>query len=310
VAKKLGWQFAVCSPAQFEELGDLHGLPMIENGRTVFAPPDWVPTRPGPGILLVDDINRADDRILRGLMQLFQLNRMFSWSLPPGWQIVATANPDGGDYSVTPMDDALITRFTHLTLIFEARSWARWAEANGVDRRGIAFVLCHPELVNHRRTTPRTLTQFFEQLKNIPDLLAERELIYILGLSTLEESTVAAFISFLQDSLPSLPDAESILNAPEPQAVSQLLDQVSTRTTTRRMDRLGAICSRLLFALSSPDYQPQSHHRTNLLAFFLHPTLPQDLRLTLHRDLLKECSPKVAELLRDPALARLVLDGL
>ena len=37
---------------------------------TVFAPPAWVPTADGPGILLLDDVNRADDRILRGLMQL------------------------------------------------------------------------------------------------------------------------------------------------------------------------------------------------------------------------------------------------
>lgn len=26
-ARKRGWQFAYCAPAQFEEMGDLHGLP-------------------------------------------------------------------------------------------------------------------------------------------------------------------------------------------------------------------------------------------------------------------------------------------
>jgi phytoene desaturase len=41
-----------------------------------------------------------------------------------------------------------------------------------VDPRGIAFVLAYPELVNDRRTTPRSLTQFFDQIRDIPDLAA------------------------------------------------------------------------------------------------------------------------------------------
>ena len=99
---------------------------------------DWRlarPTQEGPGILLLDDINRADDRILRGLMQLLQNFELFSWTLPPKWQIVATANPEGGDYSVTPMDDAMLTRLVHLTMVFDPKTWAQWAESAGVDSR-------------------------------------------------------------------------------------------------------------------------------------------------------------------------------
>ena len=50
-------------------------------------------------------------------MQLLQEFEMFAWALPPKWQIVATANPEGGDYSVTPMDDAMITRLLHITMV-------------------------------------------------------------------------------------------------------------------------------------------------------------------------------------------------
>ena len=84
-----GWHFAYCAPAQFEEMGDFHGIPTVHDPTpdqpnsgdeyTVFAPPEWVPTAKGPGILLLDDINRADDRILRGIMQLLQNFEMFSW---------------------------------------------------------------------------------------------------------------------------------------------------------------------------------------------------------------------------------------
>ena len=70
-------------------MGDLHGLPVrldpnpdVQGDEsTVYMPPDWVPKEDdeGPGILLLDDLNRADDRILRGLMQLIQEFEMFSW---------------------------------------------------------------------------------------------------------------------------------------------------------------------------------------------------------------------------------------
>jgi MoxR-like ATPase len=123
--------FRLLRTAQFEEMGDLHGIPTIrdptpdesnsDDEYTVFAPPEWVPTAKGPGILLLDDINRADDRILRGIMQLLQ---NFEWQLPEQWQIVATANPEGADYSVTPMDDAMLTRMLHFTLTFDAKAWA------------------------------------------------------------------------------------------------------------------------------------------------------------------------------------------
>ena len=155
-ARERNWKFAYCAPAQFEEMGDLHGMPVtmdpdpnvVGDERTVYLPPDWVPTEEGPGILLLDDINRADDRILRGCMQLLQNFELFSWHLPKRWQIVATANPEGGDYSVTPMDDVMLTRMLHATLKFDPRIWAEWAAGAGVDPRGIAFVLTYPEAVS------------------------------------------------------------------------------------------------------------------------------------------------------------------
>ncbi len=121
IAQQKGWQFSYIAPAQFEEMGDLVGMPAVENGRTVFRVPEWVPTEEGPGVLLIDDANRADDRILRGIMQLLQNFELVSWKLPKKWQIVLTANPDGGDYSVTPMDDAMLTRMMHISMQFDGK---------------------------------------------------------------------------------------------------------------------------------------------------------------------------------------------
>lgn len=118
VADALNARFVYVAPAQFEEMGDLLGMPAIDaaTGRTKLVPPAWVPTEPGPGVLLLDDANRADPRILKGIMQLLQRFELASWKLPPRWQIVLTANPDGGDYSVTPLDGAMLTRLLHVTM--------------------------------------------------------------------------------------------------------------------------------------------------------------------------------------------------
>ena len=55
-AKERKWNFAYCAPAQFEEMGDLHGMPevvdpdknKIGDEYTVYSPPEWVPTAKGP----------------------------------------------------------------------------------------------------------------------------------------------------------------------------------------------------------------------------------------------------------------------
>ena len=177
-ARERGWGFVEIAPAQIEELGDLHGLPTrldagtgaARDGRTGFLPPEWVPQQPGPGILLLDDLNRADERVLRALMQLLQNHRLYSWALPDGWQIVCTANPESGDYNITTMDDALLTRMLHVTLAFDAGAWARWARAAHIDPRCVEFVTTYPEAALGRRTTPRTLVQFFRQVAPIADL--------------------------------------------------------------------------------------------------------------------------------------------
>lgn len=317
-AKQRGWKFAYCAPAQFEEMGDLHGLPTrvdpdptVEGDeRTVFLPPDWVPTEDGPGILMLDDMNRADDRILRGIMQLLQEFEMFSWTLPPKWQIVCTCNPEGGDYGVTPMDDAMITRMLHLTLEFDVKAWAAWAVEAGIDPRGIAFVLAYPELINDRRTTPRSLTQFFDQIKGIPDLAAQLDLVQVLAASSLDEATVGTFLSFVQQDLAQLITPEEVLDAPDFAVPAGRVKEAVTATGGgRRMDVLSILCTRIHLHLARKEYRPGPKHAANLVAFLLLPELPNDLRFALHRDLVA-LGPIVGELLRDRRLAESILKGM
>lgn len=309
VAEANGWKFAYVAPAQFEEMGDLHGLPVIDGAHTRFAPPDWVPTEDGPGILLLDDFNRADDRILRGIMQLLQRGELVSWSLPPRWHIVVTANPEGADYSVTPLDDAMLTRMLHVSMEFEHKVWAKWAVDAGVDDRGIAFVLTYPEVVTGSRTTPRSLTHFFEQIRPIDDLRANWEHVHALALSALDGEGATAFMSFVNDDLNQLVSSEAILNDPWDETEARLRE-LATDDDGIRLDRLNAMTVRLYLAATVEGFEPTETQGANLISFLTSDVLPSDLRLMLHRDLVADGSPELIDVLRDKALAELTLSSL
>ena len=313
------WKFSYIAPAQFEEMGDLHGMPtvvdpdrnIVGDEYTVYSPPDWVPREEGPGILLLDDINRADDRILRGCMQLLQNFELKSWKLPPKWQIVATANPEGGDYSVTPMDGAMLTRMLHTTLKFDAKIWAEWAYKANVDQRGISFVLTYPELVNSERTTPRSLTHFFEQIASIDNLKENLQLVEALALSSLDAVAVSSFIAFVNDELTQLIEPEEILDTDDFNSISKKIKDISVDDSgAKRVDRLSTICARLYLKLVSDSYLQEKNHGKNLVQFLLLDTIPNDLLMSLYIDLQKHGGDQIKEMTRDKKLANKLLSTL
>ena len=313
------WKIAYCAPAQFEEMGDLHGLPTLMDPDktisgdeyTIYSPPEWVPKEEGPGILLLDDINRADDRMLRGVMQLLQNFEMLSWKLPPKWQIVATANPDNGEYSVTPMDDAMLTRMMHITLHFDVKIWSEWAQSSGLDPRGIDFILTYPEVVTGKRTTPRSLAQFFDQIYHIPDLHADADIVLTLAKSTLDDNTVSAFMGFIQDDLTRLIDPADILNASDFNQFKAAIEVLAVgKNGEKRLDRISTICTRLFLFIKQSNYTPINIHATNLVSFFLLDVIPKDLKMSLYMDIGKECRSEVKEMLKDKRLAKILIDSL
>jgi len=318
-AKDKGWKIAYCAPAQFEEMGDLHGMPYIFDPDpevhgdqiTIYSPPAWIPKEEGPGLLVLDDINRADDRMLRGVMQLLQNFELLSWKLPPKWHIVATANPDDGNYSVTTMDDAMLTRMLHVTVEFDVKSWLRWAIKAGIDSRGIDFVSTYPEAITGQRTTPRSLVQFFDQLKSITDLKANIHLVEILAQSALDDVTVGTFIGFINDDLTVLLPPDEILNSEDWKKTDKLIvDIVTGKNGEQRLDRISTMVMRLYFYLTDEKYQPQSNHKENLVNFLLHESVPNDLKMSFYMDMSKEASDAVKDFIKHPKLAKLLLSSM
>jgi hypothetical protein len=315
LAQSRGCQFVYVAPAQFEEMGDLLGMPTIMDEKakgkvTRFVAPDWVPQAEGPGILLLDDVNRADDRILRGIMQLLQNYETISWKMPAKWLIVLTANPDGGDYSVTTLDDAMLTRMLHVTMEFDVKAWARWAERARVDERGVHFVLTYPELVTGRRTTPRSLVQFFNSIRPLDDLREHLPLLKLLGDACLDENTTQAFINFINLNLDHLPNPEEILGADDFEKVAERVERVTQDGDTKRLDVLSVVTTRVINYLLTRRAEPNAKEMDNLKKFVLLDTIPNDLRLAMARDLVQSKRPALRSLYAVPEIGQLLLNKM
>ena len=326
-AKKHKYTTVYCAPAQFEEMGDLHGIPETFDPTpeapgsgdefTVYRPPEWLKSAisnaedDGPGLLILDDFNRAENRILQGCMQLLQMHALFSWSLPPRWQIVLTANPEGGPYKVTEMDDAMLTRMLHVTMKFDPKSWALWARDNNIDSRGIDFVLTYPEVVTGIRTTARSLTQFLEQVESLKDLTKAENirLVRILGKGAMEDETVDKFLHFCKFVQKTLLQPEEILEAKNfKKDISTRLKRIISGDGYKRNDLLNTICTRLLLHVTKADYTFKKEHKQNMIDFLLNKEMEQSLRFKLHHAIVnaknaKECK----QLVKDATLAKEIL---
>lgn len=307
LARKKGWGFSYCAPAQFEEMGDFHGIPVVENGRTVYNIPKWVPQDNGqPGILLLDDFNRSDDRILRGLMQLLQHHGLMSWKLPSNWFIVCTANPEGDEYSVTTLDSAMLTRMMHVSLKFDAKEWAGWALKNGVDPRGVDFVLTYPEIVAGYRTNPRSLTTFFHHLKSIKSLSEEMEKVHTLAMSLLDEETVSAFMVFIDHELNTLVSPEELFAAEKFELIKDKVRSGIMRDKKPRLDALFTICTRIMINLEQ-DLRAKRNY-SNIVSFLLMPEIPNDMRVSMQIQLNKLDIPELKKKMLDPNLVKMILE--
>ena len=88
------------------------------------------------------------------------------------------------------------------------------------------------------------------------------------------------------------------------------MGEKKTEEGGKRVDRLATICTRLYLTLTKEKYEPQSNHSDNLVKFMLIECLPNDLRMSLHSDLMKNGSEKVKKMLRDKRLAKLLIGGM
>lgn len=127
VAEKLGIGFVDMRCAQLEP-ADLRGFPdKGSDGRTHFLPPGEMP-HSGAGILLLDEINRANQDVLSAAFQLVLDRAVGEYQLPAQWSIVCAGNFQQTGYAVTELDPAFRDRFCHAVVSAGQTTYDEWAE--------------------------------------------------------------------------------------------------------------------------------------------------------------------------------------
>jgi MoxR-like ATPase len=154
VAAELGIEsividLSLCEPS------DLVGLPRMDGDRTVFLPPEFLP-RAGQGLLVFEELNRAERFVQGPVLQLLSARRLNNYVLPDGWTCVAAINPDDGKNDVRPLDPAMLSRFLQVPVRADRRQWLRWARERGLHAAVAHVVEQHPEAFE--QTSPRSWT--------------------------------------------------------------------------------------------------------------------------------------------------------
>lgn len=152
VADALGIGHAILDLSLLEP-PDLVGLPIVKDGRTQYALPSVLP-REGAGILMLEELNRAERYIQQPALQLLSARRLHEYVLPEGWICVATVNPQTADYHVTALDKALRARFLQVSVRADRGAWLAWAQTQNLHPGVLAVAHAHERILDD--VPPRT----------------------------------------------------------------------------------------------------------------------------------------------------------
>lgn len=102
--------------ASIHDPTDFSGLPIHEDGRVRFVPPEWALEfeATGMGILLLDELTTAPPSVQAALLRVVLERKVGTKSLPKGVRIAAAANPPDAVVGGWDLSPPLANRFVHL----------------------------------------------------------------------------------------------------------------------------------------------------------------------------------------------------
>lgn len=115
----------------------------------------------GPGIIFLDEIEKAPVSVKNASLQLVLDRMVGSYTLPNDWSIVCAGNREEDGAFSQPLGSALSNRMIHLDIEADIDAWAAWARENEVVEDIIGFLHFKPELLykqteEHAFPTPRS----------------------------------------------------------------------------------------------------------------------------------------------------------
>lgn len=275
-AARLGVQTVVLDLSLLEP-PDLVGLPVVTAGRTAYALPQALPTD-GAGILMLEELNRAERYIQQPALQLLTARRLHEYELPEGWVCFAAINPESAEYQVTALDRALRARFLNLHVRADRAAWLAWAQTNGVHPGVIALAQAHERILDD--VPPRSWTYASHVITAATEAeLADGVLMRDALAGYLPPSWVELLLAGKESWASRLPfDVRALVTDYAPG--SAVAKQVAAFREKGQTDRLDEITARLAPLLSGPEMGVLIGQRQFSLAAFeaLLADLPGDQR--------------------------------
>lgn len=202
---------------------DMRGTPREKNGRTYWAPPAELPSN-GKGILFLDELAQARMEVKNVAAMLVLERRIGEWKLPEGWWICAASNRLGDAAGTSSMPTHLNNRFWHADLNVSFADWEKWAVANDIDYRVLAYLKYRtsallqfdPRSKEAAFATPRSWALMSAIMKNVGEDTASVgfELLSSWAAGAVGRAHGNEFAGFLR-TMHSLCSIEQILLSPE-----------------------------------------------------------------------------------------------
>lgn len=125
---------------------------------------------------------------MQATMELICTGKYISWNLPKNTTICLSSNPDDGQYQVTALDSAQLSRMVNFPVKFDINVWARYGEEVGMDSRVLNFALSYSsELFESKDgvnvVNARSYTMFGNAISGIDDWSTPENLALILNIS-------------------------------------------------------------------------------------------------------------------------------
>lgn len=167
-----------------QEVGDLIGIPTIENGKTIWTEPEWLAEmkeaeKKGQKCLLfLDEMNRSQPDVKASALQIVLDKQIHRHHLPKNTLIVAAINPEDSEfnnYQVDSLDPALLDRFTIVDIENNSESWVAWARKNNLEECVIEYITSNPKKLHiiyedgKIGPTPRSWAQVSKYVTNYID---------------------------------------------------------------------------------------------------------------------------------------------
>lgn len=157
--------YLVTIDANLLKEGEIGGLPIVENKKTIYAThykllevEEALSNLKYKGVLLfIDELNRCEHAVQQELMNLILNREINGYNLNNEVRIVAAMNPsnkyegfEDSDYQVVDMDRAQEDRFVWIEMDSDIKEWIKWAMSKEVKvhEHIVEFLSTFPEYLN------------------------------------------------------------------------------------------------------------------------------------------------------------------